>query len=331
MELLQYVERSLPEVHPFLKTWFDGTEVLKVQTSGSTGKPKIISLQKRAMLESVLATGTFFNLKARTTALLCMSTDFIAGKMMLLRALHLGWDMDVVEVQSNPLALTEKHYDFGAMIPLQAHHSFEKLHRIDQLIIGGGVISEKLLEKIKTLPTKVFATYGMTETITHIAAKRLNGIGDQYYKTLPNIELFLDSRDCLQIKAPMLSEDIIVTNDLVFLIDAHTFKWLGRYDSVINSGGIKLIPEQLELKLSGLISERFFIASEPDDLLGNRVILVLETKARLTADYTSNLLVQIRASNLLSKFEIPKKVYSIFQFVETPTQKINRKASMLLL
>ncbi len=330
-ELLQYAENYLPEVSSFLKAWFDNSEELKVQTSGSTGDPKIIFLKKSAMLQSAFATGEFFSLKAGTTALLCMSVGYIAGKMMLVRALYLGWDMDVVKVQSNPLKLTEKKYDFAAMIPLQVHHCFENLYRIGQLIIGGGVVPETLLKKIKTLPIKVFSTYGMTETITHIAAKRLNGLEDRYYKTLPNIKLSLDRRDCLQIHAPLLSERVIVTNDVVHLLDDHTFEWLGRYDSVINSGGIKLIPEQLELKLSGLISERFFIASEPDDLLGNKVVLVIESKKKLVEEVASDVLIEIKTSKRLSKFEIPKKVYVIPQFIETPTGKINRKSTLLLL
>lgn len=327
-ELLKFTKNFSPKIHPFLTAWFDETEQVNVRTSGSTGMPKVIILQKKTMVLSAIATGVFFGLKAGTTALLCMSSDFIAGKMMLVRALQLGWDLDVVEVDSNPLKLTDKYYNFAAMVPLQVHHSFDKLERIDQLIIGGGVISDVLLRKIKKVSTKVFATFGMTETITHIAAKRLNGASDSYYKALPDIKLSVDKRGCLLIDAPLLSPEIICTNDVVKLIDSHTFEWQGRYDAVINSGGIKLMPEQIESKLSEIISERFFISSERDELLGNKLVLIVELDAGSTFKLLSEeYLVRIKKAGVLSKYEIPKKVLFVSKFMETPTQKIQRKAT----
>jgi len=330
-ELLDYVIINQPEIAVFLNSWFENSLSLKVQTSGSTGTPKIIELPKTAMISSAKATGDFFNVKAGSSALLCMSSQYIAGKMMLVRAMVLGWELDVIPVVSDPLKLTEKQYEFAAMIPLQVHHSFDKLEQIDQLIIGGGVLSASLLKKIKGLKSKVFATYGMTETITHIAVKRLNGADDAFYKTLPNIKLNLDDRECLVIDAPLLTQDTIYTNDLVELLDPYSFNWLGRYDSIINSGGIKFIPEQIESKLSDLFSERFFISSEADDLLGNKLVLVIELKAESPTALSEAYLKRIKEAKVLSKFEIPKKIVFLNKFIETPTEKINRKASMALL
>jgi len=327
-ELLDYVIINQPEIAVFLNSWFEDSLSLKVQTSGSTGTPKIIELPKTAMISSAKATGAFFNVSAGSKVLLCMSSQYIAGKMMLVRAMVLGWELDVIPVVSDPLKLTEKQYEFAAMIPLQVHHSFDKLEQIDQLIIGGGVLSASLLKKIKGLKSKVFATYGMTETITHIAVKRLNGADDAFYKTLPNIKLKLDDRECLVIDAPLLTQDTIYTNDLVELLDPHSFNWLGRYDSVINSGGIKLIPEQLELKLSPFIKERFFIASEEDDLLGDKVILLVETDIKEVSLFSIEMMKRIKNAGVLTKFELPKKIYLVREFTETSTQKIQRKATL---
>lgn len=326
-ELLAYVAINQPEILDFLKDWFGDSECLKVQTSGSTGAPKLIELEKTAMIASANATGEFFEVFAGASALLCMSSDYIAGKMMLVRAMVLGWELDVIPVVSNPLKLTEKYYDFSAMIPLQVYHSLGRLAQIGQLIVGGGVIDAGLLKKIKQVNTKVFATYGMTETITHIAAKRLNGTVDVFYKTLPNITLKLDARGCLVIHAPLLSQETVYTNDIVELIDAHSFNWLGRYDAVINSGGIKLIPEQIEFKLTAVFQERFFISSEPDELLGNKVVLIIERAANKTG-LEAVYLDRIKEAGVLSKFEIPKKIVFLERFIETPTQKVNRKASL---
>jgi len=327
-ELLDYALKNQPEISAFLNSWFEGSLYLKVQTSGSTGTPKIIELKKAAMISSAKATGDFFDVKAGSSALLCMSSQYIAGKMMLVRAMVLGWELDVIPVVSDPLKLSEKQYEFAAMIPLQVHHSFAKLEQIAQLIIGGGVIPTSLLKKIKGLKSKVFATYGMTETITHIAIKRLNGTEDTLYKTLANVTLSVDNNGCLVIEAPLLSNETIYTTDLVELIDPHSFNWLGRYDSVINSGGIKLIPEQLELKLSPFIKERFFIASEEDDLLGNKVILLVETAVKDRSLFSNEMMNRIINAGVLTKFELPKKIYLVREFVETSTQKIQRKATL---
>lgn len=348
-DLIQFSETISKEAHSFLKDWFDEKQFIEVKTSGSTGAPKLIQLHKKHMINSAKATGYFFHLLENTTVLFCMSPNYIAGKMMLVRALILGWDIDIVEPISNPLLTIEKTYDFSAMVPLQLHNSLNEIHKIKKLIVGGGVVSNELLDKIQHIKTEVFATYGMTETITHIAVKKLNNFKDviasktkqSHYKTLPNIKISTDKRGCLVINAPTVSDVQIITNDLVELVSETEFKWLGRFDSIINSGGIKLIPEQLEEKLGTIISEPFFIAGLPDAVLGEKLILVIE---KLTTERSRNALIstplnrqkneyyqKIKELNTLSKYEIPKEIYFVDNFVKTPTGKINRIATLKLL
>ena len=332
-ELIDFSSQVSIEVQLFLKEWFNNNLFIEVKTSGSTGKPKLIQLQKKHMINSALATGTYFNLFENTTALLCMPVNFIAGKMMLVRALTLGWQLDVVDTTSTPLKNISKDYDFSAMVPLQLNNSLSNINKIKKLIVGGGVISKELEFKIQHIDTQVFATYGMTETITHIAVKKLNCLlnvianetKQSHYQVLPNISISTDNRSCLVINAPKLSSKKIITNDLVELISSTEFNWLGRFDSIINSGGIKLIPEQIEEKLAIIIKKRFFVAGIPDELLGEKLILIIEGNER------EEFLDQVKKLDTLSKFEIPKAVYFIKHFVETPTNKIQRAETLKLL
>jgi len=328
-ELLRFSKSISSEVFSFLSEWFSEESFVVVQTSGSTGKPKEIKLQKKYMVNSAIATGTYFTLFENTTALLCMSSSFIAGKMMLVRALTLGWDLDIIEPISNPIEKNNKPYDFCAMVPLQLANSLSGISKIKKIIVGGGVVSSELLYKIQNISTEIFATYGMTETITHIAVKKLNYHSERceesHYEILPNISISKDERDCLIIDVPKLSDEIIVTNDIVQLISSTQFDWLGRYDTVINSGGIKLIPEQIEKKIASIISRRFFVTGIPDTVLGEKLILIVE------GDTNKTLLKNVKKLVSLSKYEIPKDIYFVPKFKETETKKINRPKTIGLL
>ncbi|QNM86857.1 AMP-binding protein [Polaribacter pectinis] len=319
-ELLAFTIGFSDEIHQFLKEWFSEEDFVIVNTSGSTGIPKPIQLNKELMKNSAIATGKFFNLKENTTALLCLPIQYIAGKMMLIRALTLGWHLDIIESNSEPLKDTEKEYDFSAMVPLQLENSLNKIHQIKKLIVGGGVVSNQLQEKLQVISSEVFATYGMTETITHVAVKRLNNVKIQpnYYQTLPNVTIYKDKRNCLVIDAEKVSEKIIFTNDVVDLISDTKFQWLGRFDNVINSGGIKLHPEKIEEKLSKIIENRFFVAGIPDEKLGEKLILIIEGKEQKISFEDAN----------LSKYETPKQIYFIDKFVETETKKIQRTKTL---
>jgi O-succinylbenzoic acid--CoA ligase len=233
----------------------------------------------------------------------------------------------VVEPVSNPLEGIDAVYDFCAMVPMQLANSLNNLTKVKILIVGGGAVSTTLQEKVKNIATFVYATYGMTETITHIALKKLNNYNVvENYKVLPHVKISVDNRGCLVIDAPTISDEKIITNDVVKLISETEFEWLGRYDYVINSGGIKLVPEQIEQKLSEIINDRFFVAGISDDIYGEKLILVIESSER--NDVISNV---VRNLKTLTKYEIPKEIYFLPKFVETETKKIQRRKTLDLL
>jgi len=303
----------------FIGRWLDDTSTIEVRTSGSTGSPKLIQLEKAHMVNSALATGTYFKVGSGTSALLCLSAEYIAGMMMLVRAMVLGWDMHVVAPEKDALTQYDNPYDFVAMVPYQVFHSIEALHKVKQLIIGGGKVSQELSDKLQRIPTEVFETYGMTETITHIAVKRVNGLAkSQLFAALPDVKFSLDSRGCLVIAAPKVSDKEVVTNDLVELHSNTSFTLLGRYDNVVNSGGLKIHPELLEEKIANLIDLPFIIASEADDKFGERIILILEHREQAVVSNYS------KALSKLDKYERPKKIYTVSQFPYTETGKIKR-------
>lgn len=303
-------------VGDFLLDWFDSKSYIEMQTSGTTGAPKTISVKKQAMVDSALATGDFFDIIPGNKALQCLPVKYVAGKMMLVRAMILGLDLEFVAPSSHPLKNNEITFDFVAMVPLQAQNSLSELKKVKKMIVGGAAVSKTLEKQLLKLPTEVFETYGMTETITHIAARRL---GEKAFTVLPNVTISYDERNCLVIHAPRISSEVIITNDIVELINENQFIFLGRMDNVINSGGIKLIPEQIEEKLAGKINQRFFITSKPDDELGEKVILVIEGN---TQNYDDLLYEE------LDKYEKPKEILFISNFKETASGKILRKETM---
>jgi len=300
----------------FILEWFDGKEYIEMTTSGTTGTPKKIHLQKAAMVNSALATGDFFDLKPGDTALHCLPIQYIAGKMMLVRAFILGLELDYVVPGSRPLDVTGKKYDFAAMVPLQVEQSLAELDQVQKLIIGGAKLNAALVEQLKTLPVAIYETYGMTETITHIAAKKIQ---ETAFTILPGIHIATDERGCLVITAPRICEEPLVTNDMVTLIGENQFIWLGRYDNVINSGGVKLFPEQIEEKLATAIPQRYFVIGKEDATLGEKLVLVIEGKPYTLAPETFG---------KLDKFEKPKEILFVPHFKETETGKIKRKETV---
>jgi O-succinylbenzoic acid--CoA ligase len=304
-------------VGDFLLDWFDSKSYIEMQTSGTTGTPKKISVSKQAMVYSALATGDFFDLKAGDKALHCLPVKYVAGKMMLVRAMILGLDMEFVAPSSHPLTNNDINYDFVAMVPLQAQNSLKELKTVKKLIVGGAKINPVLEKELIKLKTNVFETYGMTETITHIAAKK---VGEKAFMVLPNVTISYDERNCLVIHAPKISEEIIQTNDLVELVSENQFVFLGRMDNVINSGGIKLIPEQIEDKLSKHIHKRFFITSKEDKELGEKLVLVIEGQKE---DLEGSLFDD------LDKYEKPREIIFIPKFKETASGKIMRKETLV--
>jgi O-succinylbenzoic acid--CoA ligase len=297
----------------FLLDWFDDKSYIDLQTSGTTGVPKMIRTDKQMMVNSALATGDFFELSPGDKALYCLPTKYIAGKMMLVRSFILGLDVDFVAPSSHPLTKNETKYDFAAMVPLQVENSLAGLKNIKKLIVGGAKMSKSLENSLLKEKTEVYETYGMTETVTHIAAKK---IGEKAFAILPNIQISQNELNCLVVDAPKISHEQIVTNDLVELVNDHQFILLGRIDNVVNSGGIKLIPEQIEEKLAHGIHSRFFVGGIADTVLGEKLVLVIEGEKQPLKEHIYS---------LLDKYEKPKEVFYIDKFIETENGKIKRK------
>ncbi|GAA4055667.1 AMP-binding protein [Flavobacterium chungnamense] len=306
-------------VGDFLLDWFDEKTYVEMKTSGSTGTPKTIRVDKQAMVNSALATGDFFGLHSGNRALQCLPVKYVAGKMMLIRSIILGLDLDYVAPTSHPMEnLDDTNYDFAAMVPMQAQNSLKELKNVKKLIVGGARISKRLEKDLMKLPTEVYETYGMTETITHIAAKK---VGEKEFTVLPHVTITYDDRNCLVIHAPhIIAEETVVTNDLVELINENQFVFLGRIDNIINSGGVKIMPEQVEKKLDGKIDRRFFIASKEDAELGEKVVLVVEGEP---FDIDKVIFEG------LDKYERPKEIVFVAKFKETENGKVIRKESLV--
>lgn len=300
----------------FLIDWFDDKSYIEMNTSGTTGAPKLIRVEKEAMVSSALATGDFFDLNPGNKVLHCLPVDYVAGKMMFVRSFILGLDMDFVEPNSNPLEYNDVKYDFAAMVPLQAKNSLAKLTNIKKIIIGGVKIHKSLEQELVKLPNEIYETYGMTETITHIAAKR---VGERAFTVLPNVTVSGNENNCLVVHAQKINPEPIVTNDIVEIISDTQFVWLGRFDNVINSGGIKLIPEKIEEKLSTHIPRRYFVYGQADDVLGEKVVLYVEGEPISIDD---------EVFSVLDKYEKPKSIVFIPKFTVTATGKIVRKESI---
>lgn len=322
-------ELYLKDIGNFLQAWFNADSLIDVQTSGSTGTPKIIRVKKQQMVNSSIATSHFFKLPAQTTALLCLPVTYIAGKLMIVRALVLGWHIDSIKPQANPLEVQQKTYDFCALTPYQLDKSFADLELVKKIIVGGGAVPKTLKKRVQNLSTQVYETYGMTETLTHIAARPINSKtsnSNPPFKVLEGVEINHDLRNCLVIKAPRISDTTIYTNDIVELINKKEFHLKGRFDNIINSGGIKIQPEEVERKLQNLIAKRFFITGLPDDTLGEKLVLFIEdqyteSKLRVLKKNISNL-------NNIDKYESPKAIYFVNSFAETHSGKVRRKKTV---
>lgn len=310
-------ENPLPwqkEILDFLFEFQNNDEII-VPTSGSTGKPKPIKLTKSAMIQSAQMTGNFLNLKSGDSALLCMPIQFIAGKMMLVRAMQIGLKLHCIPPAAK--INLDAEIDFAALTPMQAELSLFDIDnklKINKLILGGAKVSKVLEEKFKGLEMEVYETYAMTETITHIAMRKLNE--QEHFHCLDQIQIRQDERGCLVIKTPYF-EDEIITNDLVEMLDNQTFKVVGRVDNIINSGGLKINPEKLEELLKPYISENFIVHFKPDEILGQKLVLLIESEKALEINFPPE---------LLPKNQTPKEIIFLSEFPRTESGKIKRAA-----
>ena len=312
------------ETYEFVRDWYAPTLHIQAQTSGSTGTPKPILLEKKRMEASARMTGKFLQLEAGNTALLCLPMKFIAGKMMLVRAIVLRLRILVVEPQSAPLHTITSPIHLSAMVPNQVFASLGELEKVATLLIGGGPIDKVLADQLLSKQGKIYHTYGMTETMTHVAMRRLNSPArSRYFEALAGVSFRVDSRECLVIEAPHLLDEELFTNDLVELENPHEFLWKGRYDNVIISGGVKIIPEEVERELGKMISQRFFVAGIADPQLGQKLVLLVEGPSTLEPKI-STLLAQVD----LPRFHRPKNVYIVPSFEETSSGKIQRSLTL---
>ncbi len=315
----------------FLLQWVLDRDSITAFTSGSTGPAKPLKLKKTAMIASAEATAEALGLKTGDQALLCLSAKTIAGMMMTVRSMHTGMNLLTVAPTGNPLKNLNENYRpvFAAMVPAQVFNSLndaetrKRFRTIGTVIIGGGEISPQLEAMLGDMPNALYATYGMTETISHIALRRINGPQrSALFTALPGISLSTDRRGCLVIHAPRISEQPLITNDLAELTDNCSFKWLGRYDNIINRGGKKLIPEEIEKKLQPLIPQRFYIAARPDQKYGQVPVLVIES-TEAVPDEDKTLLESF--AQLCSHDELPTEIIRIPKFAETGSGKIKRE------
>lgn len=320
----------LSDLFHFLADWFDGSPFMTVHTSGSTGTPKVLTVRKEQMMQSARITCEFLHLCAGDAALLCMPLQYIAGKMMVVRALVAGLNLILRTPSGHPMSDVTVPLRFAAMVPLQVYNTLqiplekERLCRTDILIIGGGAIDSALESDVRSLPGEVYSTYGMTETLSHIALRRLNGtLASSHYRPFTSVKLSLSQEDTLIINAPLVCDDTLMTNDVVQLYPDGSFVVLGRKDNIINSGGIKIQVELVEDVLKTFITVPFVVTSVPDAKLGEAMVLLIEKETGLEE-------IKNKVVSALSKYQQPKEIHSVPQIPLTGNGKIDRPGCRLL-
>ncbi len=310
------------DLKTFLADWHNDSPTLLVHTSGSTGQPKPMQVEKRRMEASARITCRFLGLKEGETALLCMPLDYIAGKMMVVRSLTCG--LRLVSVEPCGLPVWQDAVDFAAMVPLQVWNLMhdgegcKRLMQIRHLIIGGGSIDETLAGDLLGMPNQIWSTYGMTETLSHIALRRLNGPeASDWYTPFEGVTLSLTDDGCLVIDAPAVHEGTLVTNDIAELRPDGRFRILGRKDNVICTGGIKIQIEEVERRLKPHMRVPFIITKAPDAKLGEQIVLLAESE--------DVALLRRVCQEVLPKFWRPRAFFTVGSLPMTATGKPARR------
>jgi len=328
----------------FCRRWLAGDEQFLLHTSGSTGEPKPVYLLRSQMEGSARATAAAVGLQPGMRSLCCLPTRYIAGAMMLVRGLVIPLVTNLAEPAANPLLAQDPagRFDFAAFTPLQMQAILDGpascrplLAGATAILLGGGPLSPALELRLRGFPAPLYHTYGMTETVSHVALRRINGDRPaERFTPLPGVRLRQDNRGCLTIAAPMTNDEEVVTNDRVELGSDGTFLWLGRADFVINSGGVKVQGERVEQAVGWVAAEqplllapsrRFFVMGAPDPRLGETVTLILEG-APLNKKEEAALLALLRER--LDRFAAPRAVHYVARFAETPTGKVDRRQTI---
>lgn len=331
----------------FCQRWLRGDETFLLHTSGSTGTPKPITLQRQQMAASACLTGAAIGLQYGDHALVCLNTAYIAGIMMLVRGMVLGLHLTVIEPTRRPLRIA-RSFDFTALVPLQVQTALRhaedraRLNEMKAVLIGGAPVSDALVMDLQSIDALCYHTYGMTETVSHVALRQLNGVPTKQnsnngehisafgnivndrFTPLDGVELALDERGCLTIVGPMTLGEKIVTNDRVELAADRSFVWLGRVDNVINSGGVKVQAEQVERAVQkAFVGKRVFVVGVPDKTLGEVVTAFVEW-IPMGFDFEP----YERDVVGLGRYDRPKRYIYIEKFCETPTGKIDKQATI---
>lgn len=328
----------LKKAYIFMIKWLEGLEFMNLKTSGSTGITKSICITRSQFELSAKMTGSAFGIGKGAIALVCLNIDYIAGMMMLIRGLELDWELYIVAPSANPfLAFAENvSFDFVAMVPMQLESvleneaSLEYLKNIKMILLGGAPVSVQLIKKIQKTNNSVYLSYGMTETVSHIALRELNPNESTDYQAFSEVEIGIDERGCLNIIGAITNQKLIQSNDMVTITSKNRFKWIGRADNVINSGGIKIVLDQVDLKVGEVfdklnITHPYFSWYEEDAVLGQKLILFLEG----VSNYELENKIIFELSVVLSKYETHKGVYFVQNFEKTNTEKIDKGKTAL--
>lgn len=335
-ELLSIPQEELPEwlyeVQNFVQKWVNNDAFFEQQTSGSTGTPKTIRLTKKQMEASAQATIKALNIPQKASALLCINPAYIGGKMMIVRAMLGEWNLELVAPTSNPVNdCSLKHYDFAAFVPLQmkqlatSKSGLAFLHRIDCAIIGGAPVDSSLLQQLQQSSCICYSTYGMTETVSHVALKQLNGAEkSDFFNVIGNNEVKCDERDCLRVRGSVTNNEWIQTNDVIEVVQGG-FKWIGRSDFVVNSGGVKIQIEETEQTLNKLLglttSDELMLWKAPDQTLGEVLIAIVNSKTLMTKVMD----MEQTLKEKLPKYHFPRRWYISKNFYKTDSGKLDRK------
>lgn len=326
----------------FLQSWMNGDDTFLQFTSGSSGEPKPVQISRQQMLDSARLTIQHLHLNELEACLLAISAEYIGGKMLLVRALECDMNVHIAEPSSHVFSSLDKNHSYGlaSVVPLQLQElltdetAVQNVEKFSHLLIGGAPVSGLLELKLKQLKgVRLWHTYGMTETVSHVALRCINAEqSSDYYTAFSGVELDLDSRGCLKIKAAVTGNEWLQTNDVAVLQSANTFSIIGRLDEIINSGGIKIPTQLIEAKIATILIERgltcrFFVGAIPDERLGQKVVLVMEVSSMSEAEGDEILQV---LKHQLPRFWAPSNLFFMERFLLTGSGKLN-KMSMLKL
>lgn len=315
----------------FIQDWGAGKQIFNFQTSGSTGRPKEISITRTQITSSVLATKKALSLDQNDQVLICLNPEYIATTMMVARCLILDLDIHIIKPSADPFKLINDEIviNFASFVPLQIeailnNKNANKLEKIRNILIGGAPLSADLINQLSALNTNIYQSYGMTETVSHIALMNLKT--DDFFNTIEGIEVQTDNRQCLAIKGTVTNNIWVQTNDVVELINPTKFRWLGRADNIINSGGVKIFPETLEALVFDLLKQynfqnSFFFYGQKNEKFGEVIGLIFEKDKpnKTILDTLNNSIIK-----RFSKYHIPKTITTINAFSRTESGKIKR-------